>query len=108
MPNKTITLTWTPATHRADNSTLPAAEIDSVKVYSDQGAGGSFFQQAVVPVASGNQLVMANVTPGTYRFKLATIDTLQQEGAMSAIVNAVVPALPAPPNPPSNAQAAIS
>lgn len=108
MPNKNITLSWTPATHRTDNAALPAAEIDSVKVYSDQGSGGSFFQQAVVPVASGNSTTLTNVTPGTYRFKFATIDTLQQEGPMSAIVTAVVPALPAPPNPPSNAQAAVS
>lgn len=108
MTNKTITISWTPATQRTDNASLPSNQIDSVHVYTDQGAGGAFFSQGSVPAASGNNIVISNVPPGTYKYKLATVDTNGQEGSQSGVITAVVPALPALPNPPSGGQAVLS
>lgn len=104
-----ITLTWvTPTTRGVGASALAAAQIDSYKLYWDQGAGGAFFLHHQHPAASGNTTTLSSVGSGTYKFKISTVDTNGQEGPMSPVITAVVNSLPALPDPPTGFTATVS
>ena len=95
------TVTWTNPTTRTDGSALTASQIGSTKIEWGTCQGSSFGTAAGSASAAGaaTSLVVPNLSPGTYCFRAATIDTSGLQSAWSAVASKVVPV--APPNPPT-------
>jgi hypothetical protein len=109
--DKNVTLTWDAPTLRADNVTpLPPGEIQHYTIYSDQCVpGGPFYVMVADRSASlPRTITIANVPPGTCRYRVSATDTLGVEGPMSNITQVTIVAPPPPPGAPLNLTSVVS
>lgn len=97
-----INLSWTkPTTRKNGGGPLAASEIAYFRLFQSID-GGPMTQYLQVPGVNTSSSI-TSVSPGTYLFELAAIDTNGQEGDRIQHPAIVVPAAPALPNPPSAA-----
>lgn len=93
VPNqpKSITLTWTAPTKRADGSALAAADIAGYLVFRLEGTGA-----ATVATEIGKTTLLAHtvpgLTPGVYRFALKTIDVFGLVSELSSDISVPISA----------------
>jgi len=77
------TVSWTPPTLRADNTTLTMAEISGYRVYYGTTTG-SYPNSVDIPDRTVQQLTVNNIPTGTYFFVMTTVDMEGRESAFSS------------------------